>query len=219
VYSSIDHRGRYAYDRQPSIGLWNLARLAEALLPLLGETQAAAIETARGALDRYAGRYQHSYGRGLVAKLGLVEPREGDLDLALDLLQRMADQRADFTRTFRALSEVRADDPSTDAPLRALFAEPESFDAWARSWRARLRSDARDDALRCREMRAVNPAFIARNHRVQQAIDAAVQSGDLGPFENLLEVLQTPYADHPERAEYARPPEPHEIVHQTFCGT
>ncbi len=215
VYSSIDHHGRYAYDRQPAIGQWNLARLAETLLPLLGATQEEAMESAQEALAAYAPRFEARWEEGLRRKLGLAEAREGDVELAGGLLGRMAEQRADFTLTFRRLSAVRGDDPATDAGVRTLFAEPEAFDAWAREWRARLASEGRSDEERRAAMRAANPAFIPRNHRVEQAIQAAT-AGDLGPLDDLLAVVSRPYEDQPERAAYADPPRPrprpHEVV-------
>lgn len=218
VYSSIDHAGRYAYDQQPGIGLWNLSRLAETLLALLAEGEEGGIAEAQAALDAYAPRFQERYQNGLRRKIGLAEAREGDPELVADLLSAMAEQKADFTLTFRRLSEVAASDPSSDAGVRSLFDEPEAFDAWARTWRARLAGEGRTDAERRRDMRATNPAFIPRNHRVQQAIDAAVE-GDLGPFDTLLAVTTRPYDDHPEHTDHLQPPEPDEIVHQTFCGT
>jgi uncharacterized protein YdiU (UPF0061 family) len=131
----------------------------------------------------------------------------------------MAEQRADFTNTFRGLCDAAAD-PACDATLRALFDEPQAYDAWASRWRERLAAEPRPAGERRMGMRAVNPAYIPRNHRVQQAIDAA--SGperSLGPLEELLAVVTQPFDDHPSLADYARPPRAHEVVHRTFCGT
>jgi uncharacterized protein YdiU (UPF0061 family) len=219
VYSSIDHGGRYAYNQQPGIGLWNLARFAETLLPLLNENEEEAIGVARAALDTYRDRFEAHYHAGLRSKIGLAEEHEGDLDLASGLLECMAEQRADFTLTFRRLSKVAAGDAATDADVRVLFADPQAFDGWAGRWRERLAAERRDDDTRQREMRSVNPAFIPRNHRVQQAIDAATNDEDLGPLDDLLTVVTRPYDEHPTLDDYARPPEPHEVVRQTFCGT
>lgn len=218
VYSSIDHFGRYAYDQQPGIAHWNLARFAETLLPLLGEREEEALEAAHEALGAYAARFEAGYHAGLRRKIGLADAREGDAELAGGLLACMAEQQADFTLTFRRLAEVAAADPAGDAGVRALFAEPEAFDAWARAWRQRLAVEGRPDAARRAAMRAASPAFIPRNHRVEQAI-AAATAGDLQPLDELLEVTARPYDDHPGLAHLARPPEPHEVVRQTFCGT
>ena len=218
VYSSIDRGGRYAYHRQPAILHWNLARLAETLLPLLGEDDEARMAQAHEALDAFAPRFQAAWSEGLRSKIGLAEAREGDDELAGGLLECMADQRADFTSVFRRLCDVSAADPSTDAGVRALFEAPAAFDAWAQRWRTRLAAEDSRDEVRRTAMRAVNPAFIPRNHRVEQAIEAAT-AGDVGPFDALLAAVTRPYEDQPEHASLTTPPEPHEIVRQTFCGT
>jgi len=217
VFSSIDHRGRYAYANQPPIVHWNLACLAQALLPLLGPDQETAVAEAQAAVDAFPARYNAAWVAGMRAKLGLAEARAGDRALAEDLLERMAANRADFTLTFRRLADAAAGEG--DAGVRALFAEPAAFDAWAARWRARLAEEAGDPEARGAAMRAVNPAFIPRNHRVEAALAAAVDEGDLGPFEALMEVLARPYEDQPGREAYAEPPGPDEAVCVTFCGT
>ena len=151
-------------------------------------------------------------------KLGLLEEREGDLALAQDLLNRMAENHADFTLTFRRLCAVAGAGPEADGPIRSLFDNPARFDGWAAQWRRRLTEESRDDEERRAAMRAVNPAFIPRNHLVEEAINAALD-GNLIPFDNLLTVLSTPYEDQPAFARYADPPRPDQVVHQTFCGT
>jgi len=218
VYSSIDRFGRYAWDQQPRIGYWNLTQLANCLLPLLGADEEDAKQSARSALDGYGKAFEARYYGGLRTKIGLLDTRAGDDDLALDLLGRMAAQQADFTNTFRALSTVDAEDPASDEPVRALFADPTAFDQWALQWRERLATQTQPDSERQAAMRSVSPAYIPRNHRVQQAIDAA-NDGDLEPFDRLLEVVSQPYEEHSERVEYRQPPRPHEIVECTFCGT
>jgi len=219
VYSSIDHFGRYAYDQQPRIGHWNLTRLADCLMPQPGLTEESAQEAAGSALDTYARSFENSWRAGLAAKIGITEPRDGDEDLGLELLGCMGRHGADFTNTFRRLSELETADPGPDGPVRELFREPEAFDAWARDWRARLQQAPGGDAERRERMRSVNPAYIPRNHRVQQAIEAATDEGDLKPLERLLRVVSRPYEDHPGLEEHANPPKPEEEVHQTFCGT
>ena len=218
VYSSIDRFGRYAWDQQPRIGYWNLTQLANCLLPLLGDDEDEAKQRARAALDTYGKAFESRYYGGLRAKIGLLDTRAGDDDLALDLLGRMAAQQADFTNSFRALCEVDAEDPATDEPVRALFADPNAFDQWALQWRERLGTQSQPDSERQAAMRAVSPAYIPRNHRVQQAIDAA-NEGDLRPLDRLLLVVSQPYQDQPEQAEYRQPPRADEVVELTFCGT
>ncbi len=219
VYSSIDRGGRYAYNQQPSIGLWNLAQLANCLLPLLGDDGELAMQRARDALESYGQRFEAGYAGGLRAKIGLTDARDGDDELVQDLLGRMAEHNADFTNSFRLLCDLKRDDPSADQPLRALFAEPTAFDAWAVQWRARLAKQPGTDAERRAAMRAVNPAYIPRNHRVQQAIDAATREQDLSPLDDLLRVVSEPFEDHDDLAEYRLPPRPEEVVQRTFCGT
>ncbi|MEM7413466.1 MAG: YdiU family protein [Myxococcota bacterium] len=220
VFSSIDHGGRYAYAQQPNIGLWNLTRFAETLLPLLDESEEAAVEAAKDALEAYAPRFEQTYRTRLLRKIGLEMPNEENLDVASRLLERMAEQQANFTLTFRRLCDGVVDTPpkDVDAGPRSLFADPSGFDAWAADWRQRLRTEGRDADQTRAEMRATNPAMIPRNHRVQQAIDAATE-GNLGPLDDLWTVTTKPFEDHPGLSQYADPPEPHERVHATFCGT
>ena len=219
VYSSIDMQGRYAFNQQPRIGHWNLAQFAQTLLPLLADDEDTAIEVARGVLDEYAPRFEAHYHAGLRRKLGLASEQEGDVDLAFDLLQRMARGEADFTLTFRRLSDASGVDASADGPVRELFSDPELLDDWAARWRERLAAETRSDDERRQAMRATNPAYILRNHLAQRAIDAATRDGDFSVIDDLLQVLGAPFEDHPGMEEYARPPRPEEAVTRTFCGT
>jgi uncharacterized protein YdiU (UPF0061 family) len=218
VFSSIDELGRYAYANQPRITLWNLTRLAECLLPLFSDAQDKAIEEAQSALADFAERFNDAYKAGLRSKLGLFTERDGDQALAQDLLDAMAKNQADFTLTFRRLSNA-ALDPANDGDIRQLFADPAAYDDWALRWRQRLSDEPQDSATRRTAMRTVNPAFIPRNHRVEAVIQAAVDRDDFAPFEELLTVLSKPYDDQPAYADYAEPPKPHQRVLQTFCGT
>ena len=217
VYSSIDHGGRYAYGNQSRAAQWNLACLGQALLPLLGDDEKAAVRDAQDALNAFAALFDGAWLRGMRAKLGLAEERDGDAALAKDLLQRMAENRADFTLTFRRLSDA-GDDPGGDGPVRELFDKPAAFDGWAVEWRRRLADEPRGDGERRAAMRAVNPAFIPRNHLVEEAI-AAAAGGDFTPFEDFLAVLAMPYEAQPAAARYAAPPRPEQVVRETFCGT
>jgi len=218
VFSSIDYMGRYAYGNQPRIAQWNLARLAETLLPLLAEDGDAAIEEAQAVLAEFGPRFEAAYLGGLRRKIGLATEQEGDAALVQDLLKRMAENGADFNLTFRGLSEAVLGTEG-DARPRALFAQPEAYDEWAASWRRRLAQEGGEPQTRRAAMQAVNPAFIPRNHRVEAALQAAVERQDFGPFEELLLVLSRPYDEQPDFERYALPPEPEERVQQTFCGT
>ncbi|HUF86694.1 MAG TPA: YdiU family protein [Thermohalobaculum sp.] len=224
VFSSIDHQGRYAYANQPHIVHWNLACLAQALLPLLGPEEGdeeGAVAQAQEAVDAFPARYDQAWLAGVRAKLGLAEARPGDRALAEDLLARMAEGGADFTLTFRRLCDAAAPEsgPAGEAAVRGLFADPAAFDAWAVRWRQRLAEEGGDPAARQAAMRAVNPVFIPRNHRLEEVLRAAVEDGDLAPLDELMEVLAAPCDDRPGLARYAEPPPPGQAVHRTFCGT
>ena len=218
VYSSIDTLGRYAYGNQPSIAKWNLARLAETLLPLLAEDKDAAVADAQEAITAFPTHFESAYTVGLGRKIGLMERRPDDLSLAQDLLERMARNGADFTLTFRRLCDAAANSDA-DVAVRSLFADAHAFDDWAARWRQRLAEEGGEASDRQAAMRTANPAFIPRNHLVEEAIFAAVSKVDFSPFENLLTVLSRPYEDQPTLGRYAEPPRPEQVVHQTFCGT
>jgi uncharacterized protein YdiU (UPF0061 family) len=218
VFSSIDEMGRYAYANQPRIAQWNLTRLAECLLPLLSDDRDKAIAEAQSAINGFVAVFGSAYQAGLRKKIGLFTARDGDEALVQDLLDAMARNQADFTLTFRRLSDA-ALDPDGDGEVRQLFADRASYDEWAARWRQRIGWETQAPAERQAAMRAVNPAFIPRNHRVEAVIEAAVNRDDFSPFEALLKVLAKPYEDQPAMAGYAEPPEPHERVLQTFCGT
>jgi len=212
VYSSIDHAGRYAYGNQPRIAYWNLARFAETLLPLLAPDAEAAVAAAHAALDTYPPLFEHAYHAGLRAKLGFQTVEDSDIELARELFACMQAARADFTLTFRRLCD--AAETGAEDDLRAMFADTAGLDAWLLKWHERLGREGSKGT----GMQAVNPAFVPRNHRVQAAIAAAEQD-DFSRFDELMEVLSRPYDDQPAHAQYADPPRPDEIVHQTFCGT
>jgi len=217
VFSSIDEFGRYAFANQPRIGLWNLTRFAECLLPLFSEDKDEAIKQAEAALDGFVEQFTAAHQEGLRRKLGLFTSREGDQPLAQALLEAMAAANADFTLTFRRLSDAAGADDVSE--VRTLFEDPSGFDDWAVRWRQRLAKEPQTPAERREAMRKVNPAFIPRNHRIEAIITAAVENDDFVPFETLNAVLARPYDDQPEFAAYAEPPQPEERVLQTFCGT
>jgi uncharacterized protein YdiU (UPF0061 family) len=219
VYSSIDHHGRYAYNNQPNIGLWNLTRQAETLLPLLADSPEAAVETARAALQAYAGLYEQGWLDGMRAKVGLQTRHDADKALIDELFEIMAAGRADFTLTFHYLSTLAADSPDRDGSARTLFSDPAQFDHWAQHWRLRLRQEDSVDAARQARMQAINPVYIPRNHRIEATIRAAEDHGDFSLFHELHAVLQNPWQRQPGKDAYMLPPEPDEVVQQTFCGT
>lgn len=225
VFSSIDEMGRYAYEAQPHIARWNLARLAEALLPLIADDEGKAIELATGVLDDFPLRFHAHWLAGLRAKLGLVGQREEDsrTDAALgeSWLDLLHAQQVDFTLAWRRLSDAAE---GFDAPLRALFAGQPGLDGWLKHWRERCVAEDADNANAAKEraerMRKTNPWIIPRNHRVEEALATASGKGDLAPFEILLNALRKPFDEDPALARYAEPA-PGEFMAEfwTFCGT
>ena len=215
VYSSIDRRGRYAYGNQPRIAQWNLSRLAQSLLPLIDEDRSKAINHAQAAIDAFPAHFEQAYLDRFRDKLGLLQARTDDADLIDALLNTMEETGADFTNTFRALCDA-AD--GADTALIDQLGNSIAGRNWFGRWRERLTGEVINPAARAARMRRVNPAVIPRNHRVEAALEAAV-NGDLEPFEGLLRVLASPWESNPQNLPYRSPPEPHETVHQTFCGT
>jgi len=218
VFSSIDQFGRYAYANQPAIGQWNLARLAETLVTLFDAAADTAVNLANEVLTDYGPIFQSHWLEGMRLKIGLATAEDGDLDLVQCLLTLMLKGNADFTLTFRHLADS-AEDERADARLATLFEGSGELSPWLKDWRRRLERETQSPGDRAAAMRAVNPAFIPRNHRVEQAIEAASQSADFSLFEALLAVTAKPYEDQPQHAFYAEPPKPGEEVLQTFCGT
>lgn len=204
VFSSIDAHGRYAYDNQAHVIVWNMAQFATALVPLMPDQDEAIAEftaLVHAMPDQIETEWHRAFGR----KIGLAEPTPQDAALVGDLLARMAAGRADFTNTFRGL---------IDGSARDQFLDRTAFEDWEPRWRARIVQEADPEGV----LRAANPAYIPRNHRIEQMIEAAV-AGDYAPFERLLAVLANPYQDQPEADDLRHPPEPSEAVRATFCGT
>jgi len=223
VFSSIDRDGRYAYNNQPSIGLWNLTRLAESLLPLLADETEAGVEVAKGILETYAEAYQRAWLDGMQTKCGLLDVSDKtvhqDKSLIDTLLDAMAENNADFTLTFYHLSQLNSQPSERDKTIRSLFDDPTQFDDWVASWRKRLRDETCSDEVRQEKMQSVNPVYIPRNHQIEAAIRAAEDHNDFTVFHELHAVLQNPYVRQEDKDRYMLPPEPHEVVQQTFCGT
>jgi serine/tyrosine/threonine adenylyltransferase len=217
VFSSIDERGRYAYANQPHAAAWNLARFAESLLPLIDAQPQRAIDAATEVVSGFAVLFADCWLRGMRRKLGLASEEPEDRALAEAFLEAMHRNQADFTLTFRALCE--AQDAQGSAGIRGCFADGRDFDDWALRWRARLAREPLPPASRTESMRRANPAYIPRNHRIEQVITAAVEHGDFAPFEQLSTVLSQPYQEQAALMHYAAAPHPGERVLQTFCGT
>ncbi|WP_338469481.1 YdiU family protein [Niallia sp. XMNu-256] len=210
VFSSIDREGRYAYGNQPYIGAWNLARFAEALLPLLDDNQEQAVELAEKEISKFSELFGKYWLDGMRAKLGLMDEGQEDEELIKDLLQLMQEYRADYTNTFRALTLDKLDGEK-------LF-EKEGFQLWYQRWQHRLNSQQEKETA-IRLMRKSNPAVIPRNHRVEEALNAAVEEEDLSVMEKLLDALADPYAYSKQQEEYCEFPASTDQPYRTFCGT
>jgi uncharacterized protein YdiU (UPF0061 family) len=211
VFSSIDREGRYAYGNQPFIGGWNLARFAETLLPLLHEDQDEAVKIAQDAISDFNKIYQSHWLKGMRAKLGIINEEKEDETLIKDLLKIMQKSGADYTNTFRALTLNNVEDTDLNGNLE--------FTQWYEKWQSRLgrQEESKDAAIQL--MRNSNPALIPRNHKVEEALEAAVKQGDYNVMRKLLDVLSNPYAYSPEQDEYCQLPEPSARPYRTYCGT
>jgi uncharacterized protein YdiU (UPF0061 family) len=210
VFSSIDRHGRYAYGNQPQIAQWNLARLAEALLPLLHSEEKQAVEVANAEIQVFRTLFEQHWLSGMRAKLGLFTEEAEDRALIDALLSWMRQQKADFTNTFRSLSHAGKILPQDDATLTP----------WHTQWRQRLQRQPQSAEEVQARMQAHNPAVLPRNHQVEEALAAAVGRDDLGAMHRLLDVLAQPY-DHSREpsAEYTTPSGLRPGEYQTFCGT
>lgn len=210
VFSSIDLKGRYAYENQPHIAGWNLARFAEALLPLLHENQDEAVRLAQEAVSGFTEQYKHAWLAGMRAKLGLEGQGLQDEKLITDLLDMMKESKADYTNTFLALTF-----DTQDSPIFGVS----GFADWQMRWRERQAQAGMDKEAIRQLMRSSNPAVIPRNHRVEAALEAAAERQDYSVMEALLRALSDPFAHSCEQAEYATPPGSSGRPYRTFCGT
>lgn len=218
TFSSIDHGGRYAFSNQPRIALWNLSRLAEALLPLIAPDTEEAVRVATESLGRFTLRFEQAHLGVMRAKLGLGQEEEDDGTLIESLLALLAAHHVDYALFFRRLSDAAG--TSSNSGLTSLFGGDEGpFRTWIEAWRRRLALEPVAAEARAASMRRANPAFIPRNHRVEEAIEAAVRRGDFQPFESLVHVLGKPYEDQPDYVHLGDPPGPDERVYKTYCGT
>jgi uncharacterized protein YdiU (UPF0061 family) len=212
VFSSIDHGGRYAYGNQPQIALWDLARLAETMLPLVDDDTSAAIARVTAVLETFDGTFRNHWNAGMRAKLGLTIARSDDDDLFRQLADVLRLGRVDFTSFLRRLAASLRDgelDTAVDA---------QGIGPWTERWRLRLDRDNPTELADA--MDSVNPLYIPRNHLVEEALSAASDHHDLAPFEQLVEVVTDPYVERAGLERYARPAPPgFESTYRTFCGT
>ncbi|RUL50764.1 protein adenylyltransferase SelO [Lysinibacillus antri] len=212
VFSSIDRHGRYAYKNQPVIGGWNLSRFAESLIPLIHEDPEQGVELAQKEISKYMDIYDENWLAGMRSKLGLFNAEEQDKDLADELLSLMHTHRADYTNTFRGLTM----EDMKDTPLH----DKDDFKAWSEKWQARRARQEQSKDESAQLMKEHNPVVIPRNHRVEEALEAAVNDGDFSVMERLLKVLSNPFDYDSEQAkEYCSLPAPSNLPYRTFCGT
>ena len=208
VFSSIDRQGRYAYGNQAAIAQWNLTRLAEALLPLLDADESRAVELAQTALGKYSDRFEFHWLEGMRKKIGLFTSEAGDLELIKTLLEWMQRTRADYTNTFRNL-----DPHSTPTNVDADFRE------WHAQWLSRLSRQPQTLSEANQLLLRHNPAIIPRNHKVEEALEAAVERADYEPLKRLLAVISRPYDDTEDNADFRLSPSVGSCEYRTFCGT
>ena len=211
VFSSIDHYGRYAYFNQPGITKWNLLKFAETLLPLIDENKSKAIEVAENTINNFGELYKKKWLEMMKKKLGLFGENSQDENLINNLLSWMNKNKADYTNTFISLTNKNI--------LKEKLFQSKEFVDWHQQWQKRLKRNKKPKELSLKLMRTTNPLIIPRNHKVEEALDAASINGDLIPMHDLLEVLKDPYDDRSEIISYQSPPAPSETKYQTFCGT
>jgi uncharacterized protein YdiU (UPF0061 family) len=216
VFSSIDSYGRYAYANQPPIAKWNLARLAETLIPLIDDDTERSVQILTDAINAFSPKFESYRIAAMRAKIGLATVEDSDLELVNDLLSVMEDAGADFTGTFRRLSRAVLGD---EAPVRALFSDPLAFGSWTRRWRARLEREERAPESVASGMDRINPIYIPRNHKVEEALAAAVEGENMVPFSHLLTLVNHPFEEIDGNDAYTSPAPASPVPYQTFCGT
>jgi uncharacterized protein YdiU (UPF0061 family) len=212
VFSSIDHNGRYAFGNQPNIGQWNLARLAETLLPLFSDDKDESVAMATEVLMDFPKHYQALWEAGMSKKLGLTQAPSEFIN---DLLQMLHTQSVDYTQFFRSLSSVIGGDASA---ARNSFISIEQYDVWEKQWKQLIAGETRTTEAIAIAMNQINPMYIARNHLVEEALAAATE-GDLAPTLKLLEVVQQPFNERAGLERFTQPAPTEYKNYQTFCGT
>lgn len=217
VFSSIDQQGRYAFGNQPAVAHWNLAQLAQALLPIIDDNEERAVEQAQEALNSFPDRFFVAYRKRMADKLGLADCSEEDENLYQAFLDLLSEHSADFSLAFRRLTELADAAYPANRSVAELFEFDDAYTDWLSRWRARVAQDKRPADQVQGQMRRANPLVIPRNHRVEEVITAAIRDADFAPFHRLVEAVTA--SDEQQDMDYALPPEPQQRVQQTFCGT
>jgi uncharacterized protein YdiU (UPF0061 family) len=216
VFSSIDVQGRYAYGNQPEILVWNLTRLAETLVPLVDSNQEKSVELLTQKIEKIPSLYQEYWLQGMRKKVGLSSDEPADLLLIKQLLKIMEIGQADFTLVFRRLSESIL---GNDEHIEALFNDTTNLKVWLKEWKKRITKESRSKDKIAQSMDSINPMYIARNHKVEEALLDAVENDNISLFEELHSVLSNPYVENKEKEEYALPAPESDVPYKTFCGT
>jgi uncharacterized protein YdiU (UPF0061 family) len=216
VFSSIDAQGRYAFANQPVIAQWNLTRFAETLLPIVHEDEQQAARLLTNAVNAFPAVYLRHWMVGMCAKIGLTTEEDDDHDIVNALFATLEGQKVDYTLFFRNLSHAARGDFDS---VRVLFDNPDEFDAWAIGWQGRLSHEDVASDVRAAAMNRVNPIYVPRNHKVEEALAAASNHGDLEPFKILLEALKFPFDERPKFNRLAEPAPADFGEYKTFCGT
>ena len=217
VFSSIDRNGRYAFENQPKIAIWNLGCLLKALLPLFGSDESVAL--AQQSIQNFENLFKQHYEKGLRQKIGLHTKESGDAELINELLAEMQNHDSDFTLTFRALSDLAAPESKSSKVITSLYPFPAKLAPWLSKWRKRIDREEMSPDARQELMYQVNPAVIPRNHLVEKSIELADKASDVTFFQSMVKACETPYEYSPKQRPWAEPPLPNEKVLQTFCGT
>ena len=215
-FSSIDHQGRYAFEKQPPIGQWNLTRFGETLIPLIDEDQDKAVEALTEALNAYRDIYQAAWFEGATAKIGITSPTDEDRALVSNLYSVMLADEADLTLVHRHLSRAAT---GNDVPAQIQFKDQAGINDWLNRWRPRLDSQEKSATEIAENMDRINPIYIPRNHKVEEALEAAVDNQNMTPFNDLLELLKNPFQEIDGKDGYTLPASDHSAPYQTFCGT
>ena len=218
VFSSIDHRGRYAYGNQPNVAQWNLACLGECLLPLIHSDRNKAIQFIEEILSDFESKFRNYWLSGMYKKIGLLDDKKSNYVVLEELLQLMEKDKADFTLTFRYLSDLVGEE-NGNSNFKQQFSSKDKVDSWIVKWKECLKEENRPEKVIKESMLKINPSFIPRNHRVEEAIYEAVNNYDYDYMDRLVQLLSKPYEHQPDNTEYMQPPEKYDENYQTFCGT
>ncbi len=217
VFSSIDAHGRYAFGNQPLIAQWNMACFANSLLGLIDKDTEKATSKAQKVINNFPNKMSEAVMSVMCKKIGLDSTKTNSQEALTKLLRIMLDNKSDYTLTFRYLSEIIKG--KRDSSFKQQFLEHNQISNWLKEWKELIKDQDLAKKEIVLSMESSNPVFIPRNHLVERAIEAAVENNDFSEMKTLLTILSKPYEEQSKYGQYMKPPKPHEVVHQTFCGT